>query len=330
MEDRAGVALRPREQWIDGLRALALLFVIYVHQGCSSYGFKLLSSPVKIPLFFAITGYVFNEERRDPRAFAGKLLRGLVVPWLALGLLGTLAVSVLTDIGTLPARLIGLLTGEDAWYMPCCIAAECLWFLILKYGRNAAGICCAALAAFGLGLLAARLDLLNLWMINRALIAQAWILVGWLLRHHGGGLKRLGWRAPAAAAALYIALALLSHALYPGKSLNVHGNRYYSLPICLAMIAVGNAALFTAFSGHLKNIPRAVSWFGRNTLVIYMVHNYTVRLPAHLLKFAGLPLTPPLALAAMVPTCALYMLVAAGINRFAPALAGRPRPCAGR
>ena len=305
---------------------MALIFVIYVHQGCSSSGFRLLSSPVKIPLFFAITGYVFNEERRDPRAFAGRLLRGLVAPWLALGLLGTLAVSVLTGISALPARLIELLTGEGAWYMPCCIVAECLWFLILKYGRNAAGICCATLAAFGLGLLAARFDLLNLWMINRALIAQAWILVGWLLRHYGDRLKRLGWKAPAAAAILYIALACVSHALYPGKSIDVHLNRYYSLPICLAMVVVGNAALFTAFGGHLKRIPRAVSWFGQNTLVIYMVHNYTVRLPAHLLKFAGLPINPPLALAAMLPVCAFYMLVAAGINRFAPVLAGRAAP----
>ena len=325
MENKTGAAGRIREDWIDVLRAAALLLVIFGHQKSVGYGYFLLTSPVKIPLFFAISGFVFNESRRDIRAFAARLLRHLVVPWLSLGLLGTLAESALTGMRNLPESLYNLLIGESAWYLPCCIVAECLWFLILRTMKRESGVICAAADMCALGLLAARMGWLNLWMANRAMIAQVYLLIGYLCRRHRSRLEGFGWRVPVACAALYIGLTALSCALYPGKSLDVHQNHYDNVPLCMAIIGAGNVALFTACGRYMKRAPRWLCWFGQNTLVIYMLHNYSVRLPVHLLRFARLPVLLPLVLAAMVPVCALYMLLAAVINRFAPELAGRTR-----
>ena len=54
-----------RKDWIDVLRAIAVLFVIYGHMGRGMWLYYVSTSPIKIPLFFAISGYLFNERDGD-------------------------------------------------------------------------------------------------------------------------------------------------------------------------------------------------------------------------------------------------------------------------
>ncbi len=58
-----------RKLWIDCLRGIAILFVLYGHlvQGWNDY--FVFTSPIKIPLFFVITGYVFNHNRTNNKDF---------------------------------------------------------------------------------------------------------------------------------------------------------------------------------------------------------------------------------------------------------------------
>ena len=49
-----------RLAWIDVLRALAIILVVFGHQVGGEIVFFLFTSPVKMPLFFAISGYVFS------------------------------------------------------------------------------------------------------------------------------------------------------------------------------------------------------------------------------------------------------------------------------
>ena len=51
---------RERKLWIDALRALAMLFVIFGHQVGNYIPYYVFTSPIKIPLFFMITGYNYT------------------------------------------------------------------------------------------------------------------------------------------------------------------------------------------------------------------------------------------------------------------------------
>lgn len=56
--------MNSRKEWIDGLRALAMLIVMtwHISNGINSqWLFSLITAPIMIPLFFSITGYVFNR-----------------------------------------------------------------------------------------------------------------------------------------------------------------------------------------------------------------------------------------------------------------------------
>lgn len=51
---------KKRLDWIDALRALAIFLVILGHCAPNCYTYFLFTSPLKMPLFFVITGFVFN------------------------------------------------------------------------------------------------------------------------------------------------------------------------------------------------------------------------------------------------------------------------------
>lgn len=80
-----------RKGWLDACRALAILFVIYGHQQKDGLFYFLFTSPVKVTMFFAISGYLFNPRGGDARAFFKNLLIRMVLPWLILAIPQNLA-----------------------------------------------------------------------------------------------------------------------------------------------------------------------------------------------------------------------------------------------
>ena len=50
---------------IDALRGLAMLLVVFGHSTKGLYPFYVFTSPVKMPLFFALSGYLMNVDREE-------------------------------------------------------------------------------------------------------------------------------------------------------------------------------------------------------------------------------------------------------------------------
>ena len=70
--------MNSRKEWIDGLRALAMLIVMtwHISNGINSqWLFSLITAPIMIPLFFSITGYVFNDCEGNQKLFYTKLFK---------------------------------------------------------------------------------------------------------------------------------------------------------------------------------------------------------------------------------------------------------------
>ena len=91
-----GDCTKNREDWIDALRALAMIFVIYGHllkKTELSYIYYVFTSPIKLPLFLSISGYLFKEIK-DFQTFFYKVFRGLVIPWIVLSIAPLLLISL--------------------------------------------------------------------------------------------------------------------------------------------------------------------------------------------------------------------------------------------
>lgn len=315
-----------RKAWIDGLRAVAMLFVIFGHQVSGFTPYFVFTSPIKIPLFFMITGYVFNDSRTSIRVFFRNLFFKLIVPWFCLTIPIVLFDVWKAGLSALPGTMLKLIAGEREWYMPCCVIAEILWFFIRKYAGRETQTCTCAIALFALGIVATRFGILDFAMANRAMTMQLFILMGFLFRTHQEKIAKIGGVWTLAFCAAYIAMGFVNLAAWPGRSLDVHTGKYFNLPFCLAIMILG---CFTAFlcARRLYRAPRILRFIGQNSLVYYLLHRFTIGAFKAVLSSAGIVLAGSLASAAIytLVACVGCWIEAMIINRFLPEAVGRRR-----
>lgn len=134
-------ASRPRLAWLDGIKALAITLVIIGHfAGSGVYPYATYSSPVKVMLFFAVSGFTFNAQRAEkPLEFLKNKAYRLLIPYvlitLTAGIAGALPdilhspqvlVKVLTD------ELCGLARGTSMWFLPVLFECEVLMLLLVR------------------------------------------------------------------------------------------------------------------------------------------------------------------------------------------------------
>ncbi len=320
-----------RKPWIDGLRAIAIIFVILGHQIADNIGFFVFTSPIKIPLFFMISGYLFKGKQTTFRKFFSGVLFGLVIPWFCLTIPLALIKVLNQGITALPKHFWELIAGKTAWYMPCCIIAEILFFLLIKFTKNLTGIIAGVLALFGMGILAVHFDILNFAMINRALIVQVFLLSGYLYKLYEEKLMaKISWVHISVLCCIYVVMGILSLIIWPDKCIDIHMNIYYNYPYCFAMIFLGCFTMFV-LAEKLATTPPILKFIGQNTLVYYLLHNINIAVFDKALGFLNINLPQSFtdsivySIILTIIGCVACGIEAMLINRFIPEIAGKKR-----
>lgn len=310
-----------RKAWIDVLRALAMLFVMYGHIIAPDKAYYVFTSPIKIPLFFAISGYVFNDRKGNVGEFLLRLLKTLVIPWLVLNL-AQAVLLIPQGMGKIMEYVVEILVGKRCWYLPCCIVAEILFFFGLKFLKKQWKIVVFALAMTLVGLLLPESEIFDLFKFRTALVAQSYLLIGYVFKKNEDFVDRLnnGWIIGGAAA--YVLLGVLTLWLYPGQCLDVNTGEYYNYPICAAMIFLGCVLMFALFR-KIKRFPKVLELLGRNTLVFYIFHAQVI----YAFSLVGVVLPAVLwgKIGKLLLSCAGCAVIAAVLNRILPEIVGKKR-----
>lgn len=322
-----------RKNWIDVLRALAILFVIYGHlleKTEHSYIYFVFTSPIKIPLFFAISGYLFKENT-DIKTFAGKLLKGLIIPWLALSSLPVLFISIIKGSTYLTSNISAILIGKSVWYMPCCIIAEIVFYFVLRFLKNDWIKLGIVIAISCVGIILIHYGTLDFLMINRALSVQVFLMIGHMIHKNEDLLDKLKTGLLIVGIGVYAALGILSIIFYPGTNLDVHQGIYYNAAISFTMIIIGCVLLFII--GKRINFDNKILVFiGQNTLVYYILANYPITVYNAIASKLHITISN-VYLSALIKTifvCCLCAVFAVVINRFVPEIAGKRRRKVGK
>ena len=318
---------KERKEWVDVLRSIAMILVVYGHRTPGWTEYFVFTSPIKIPLFFAVTGYVFNGTKGDFSTFFRKLWRTVIVPWLVITCLPYLLASPIKGIDFLKENLIDVLTGVNYWYMPCCIAAEILWFWILKLVKPMWKIGLLTAVMFALGIILNAHGILSVFMINRALTVQVFLYIGYLLRVYETEIvNKLNRKfVLAGAIAIYFAFGVLTMKLYPGQCLDVHMCRYYNILICGIMIWIGIYVLAVLISKRISKYPRLLVLIGQHTLVIYLLHKYLVIVYEKGLSIFHITNNRLTNVFLTLIVCLTGAMISLAINRFVPELMGKKR-----
>lgn len=267
------------------MRALAILFVIIGHQIPEMTPYFVFTSPIKIPLFFMITGYVFNYSRTGFLDFLKNLLRKIVVPWLCLTIPFAVMKIPFSGLSAFPTDLYEIISGETAWYMPCCVIAEIIWFLINKATSKFRIV--LVLGVSVLGIICGNKNVFDFFMINRAMVAQFFILLGFFYKQYAGKLVAMKWQLLLLFAVVFLCLGVMTLWIWPGKCMDVHTNYYYNYVICFSMIVLGGLVLFSVamrFGITGVKFPKYLLFVGKNTIVYYLLHPYNISLFGFALK----------------------------------------------
>ena len=309
---------RIRLEWIDALRALAILLVVYGHR-VQPEPFSVFLNPIKMPLFFALSGYLFRFRAGGDIAFFKKTFTSLFIPWLCLGLVPLIISIPFKGLTHAIQSATDLFTGTLLWFMPCFIIAQILFYYIIKLTKKHLPLTILTIIVISaIGYILRRQELLTIFVINIAMMVQFYFLIGYLYKRYEDKLKpyriQLG-------ITLLICYIIIGWVTYPGGSTDVHNGWFYCLPAAISMTIIGLLSLFL-LSSCVKKYPKFILSVGKNSLVIYMLDRYVLLPFIHLYNFYNpsgpLLLTLFIALIYIVYSSTINIMIAKILNKYVP------------
>lgn len=311
-----------RLEWVDALRALAILLVVYGHR-VQPDSFTVFVNPIKMPLFFALSGYLFRIKPGGDIAFFKKTIISLIIPWLLLGLVPLiLSIPFKGGVHVLHSAA-DLITGVILWFMPCFIIAQMIFYYIGKLTRKHLLLTIVSVIIISAtGYILKQKGILTIFMVNIAMMVQFYFLIGYLYKKYEEKLQpyRL-WLG----IALLICYIIIGWVTYPGGCTDVHNGRFISIPISASMSIVGLLSLFLLASC-IRKYPKFILSVGKSTLVIYMLDRYVLIPFAHFYNFDNPPGSPYLillvALFYAVYSSTINTIIAKVLNKYAPWVTG--------
>lgn len=306
-----------RKKWLDSLRGVAMLLVVYGHSVQGWIEYFVFTSPIKMPLFFAISGYLFNPRGGNQKKFYKSIFLKLAVPWIVFGMFPY----------NNPGRIVDLISGKITWFLPCLIIGEIIWFYIHKLSTNDSHLLFLGVFACFFGFILNHFKIFHFAMIDNAFIVQIFFVMGFFIRKYEFIFigEKNNWLPLLSLA--YLTLGIVTILVFRGQCLDVHHNRYYNIPICAMMILVGCILLFNMF----REFGIASKWLvfiGQNTMVIYLVHMRSFTLFKLLFSHNKLYLGLSLPLQGLLITafaCISCCILACFLNKYLPEIVGKKR-----
>ena len=319
-----------RKGWIDALRGIAMFLVVFGHSITPPPGYFLFTSPLRMPLFFALSGFLLKDSK-TLREFALTIFRGILIPWLILGSVRLLILLPVRGWNSLLPGFIKLLTGEDLWFMPCFIIAVMIHFLLRKWLKKTVWMGLAAFISFFAGYFLHRWGILNYATFHQALTVQPFFFIGFLYRKQEKFFQKLSWIYIALGALLYTGLHIMATRIFPSTVIDVQLIKYYNIPLCLFLSFLGVLVMFTAAEKSDFH-SKILSFIGQNTLVIYIWSGGAITILTILMAKLGwdMPVNGWTALLKAVVACFICGLCSVILEHFLPWTVGKrkPRPTA--
>lgn len=327
-----------RTDWIDTARAIAMILVIIGHIcakiSASFFGLKiipLLFNPIKLPLFFAISGYLFSPKNDSPHYFFSKLFYSKIVPYIVWGsFMGLIAFAMdflrsgLNYSLILPLFLDNYIypffLGNLVWYIPCIALAEVFFFFLLKISRKRKlSLILLVCICTIIGYILSSDHVVKPWKFDTALTCIQFVAFGYLLRSEFSddssffsSKKTLFFSSFG-----YILLFVFSSLLFHSCSVNVNEGIYFNYFGFSLLAFTGIIAVFSI----CRFLPSCsfILFIGRNTLLYFVWHMYVVHLTVSVLCFAIPPIAnfpSLLALMVLLLSCVVVAPVCKIVNRY--------------
>jgi len=334
--------------WVDYAKALAIIFVVFLHAGVP-YPLKGLIRVFLIPVFFFISGIFSNISKYDnAKAFFKQKSQSILIPYFAFNLLTFLFWFFLgrhfgadeniktnaleSFLGIFTATATSLKHYVPLWFLACLFVVESLYFLIFKKIQTKKYQLLTLAFLFLFSLLMYNLDIKRLpWNIDIALSMIIFYGLGAYFRDFVLKNESISFKNIAILTGISILAALIVTLAYNLNDeakvyINQLGNYFLFFIGALAGIVLmtGLMKLITMFPKHNK----LILYIGRNTLIILALHLITGSVVKAITYYGfGLPLTiyeiPYVTFVYSISSVILLIPVIFFINKFTPFLLGK-------
>lgn len=313
--------MNKRIEWIDSLRGMAIILVVWGHWNIPVIGEKFIYS-FHMPLFFFLSGYLFNHKGLSLKDFAMKKTKGYLIPYAIYAVIAVPFSPIFDPNFSITNIVLNFffINGKVGWNAP-------IWFLLVMFMMEVLSYfllseIALSYSIIGSLVLAGIMSLFPMSMpfgINIVVLALFFYQLG-ILSKKNGWIERTN----------FITLIIgVFGAIVFGVVLNSRvsvynfelGNYFYFL---IASIS-GILMMFTAFS-KIGNI-KVLNFYGKNTLVLFASHYFFLMsvmwVSQKFLNFnIYLNKSWLLSIILLILTLAVYAIVIKFVNKYLPILNG--------
>lgn len=273
--------------WVDVAKGYGILLVMLGHLEPGILEPYIYS--FHVPLFFFLSGYVFNDKRSFGE-FLLKKCKGILLPYFSFGLIiiafqrihGEVSDSADFTFSLLKSQLTDLLIQKrcwDLWFISCLFLVDIIFYLMVKLFRNQFLILAVSIALIPLGLHLYKTSNYNLswnyWNIDVCFFAILFFALGYVSRN--GFLISLMelFKKKHLSIAFFVIFAL-ANIILGTISYRTSGN---FLEMYMGTYGIPGLAIPAAIFGILATVIfsqwftlRGIKYIGMNSLLYYAFH----------------------------------------------------------
>ena len=294
---------RQREAWVDAAKGIAILFVVLGHVVSSYHNSGLLKDATvfgfvytfvysfHMPLFFVLSGYLAAKAPAGGSALQriGYKVLSLGVPYVVFSVVTWGVKFILsslsnTAVGIKELLAIAVFPINHMWYIYALMIMAVLHILLRKPLEGLRGRAVAMTVALVLRLLFKWTGWLSDWNLMDSVVEHLTSHLFWYF----AGVFCAGWfqyRKPATRWSIPAAVAVL---LY-GALLWLLGDAQRRQPIVSTLLNGTGVVLFAFIAMYLEK-SRLLTYLGKNSLPIYLLHGLVISASRILLTKLQVPL----------------------------------------
>lgn len=274
--------------YVNVIKGIAILTVLVGHTSCPAWMAKLVYT-FHMPLFFAVTGYLYNDKKWNGqfRKFVKKRAETYLIPYF-LVCIGILCLNQFeyrvvdhradawellwkNIYGIFYSKALSeyMINCVPLWYLTCIFVSSVIFYLVIqlkeKFGSEVfilSAVCmvCANCMIIGKGIEAFP------WHVDTALFATTFMMLGYAIRKMGG-LERLSMRKVIAGGVIGVIFSVINP-----NYVHFLTNRYG----CIFFMYIGATAMIAIIWEISRRIDhsRILEFFGKNSLVIFCLNYY--------------------------------------------------------
>lgn len=274
--------LKSRIEWLDIAKGIAIILVVIGHSPATN-GMKTFIYSFHIPLFFFLSGFVFNQQKYSKtKDFFENKIRTTITPYLLFSFIGYLiyvfwengvyntnfsALSIFK--GVFYASASTLKINSVLWFLPCLFIVQTTFFIITKISYNRTYLTVILIAFSIVGYLYSKYNGIRLpWFIDSSLTATVFYGIGFIYKNYDSRLEEK-------ISPYYTEVIIGSFAMvYLFSFLNttvdmfslVYNNYfYYYLSAVFGIV-------FCITLSKLIKYSNTLSYIGKNTILIFAFH----------------------------------------------------------